>query len=110
MTFTAAPFGNRLMLGDVLLLASHGVIVAFVAQLCHRFAQQSLVFGGMRIMTGQATFLAQQWPMHAILVERLVDHIVMATTAEPDSFGLDLERGSRGGFHVTLVAHTFGDR
>lgn len=92
MALTATAFHNRLVFGNILLLAFHGVIVAFVAQLCHWLAQQAFGFRSMGIVTGQATFFTQQWPMQAILVEGLVDHVVVAPAAEADSFGLDLER------------------
>src|SRR5450631_2044948 len=64
----------------------------------------------MGVMAGQAALLAHQRPMYTILVERFVDHVVMAAPAKADSLSLYLERGGRRGFHMALVAHALGHR
>lgn len=110
MALGAAPFDNRFVPGNVFLLTSHRVVMALVAELCRRFAQQPLDFGGMRVMAGKTTLPAQQRPVHSILVKGPVDHVIVATTAEPDSIALDLKRCSRRSIHVALVAHAFGNR
>lgn len=95
MTLGAAPFDNRFVLGNVFLLTSHRIVMALVAELCRRFAQQPFDFGGMRVVAGQTTLPAQQRPVHPVLVKGPVDHVIVATTTEPDSIALDLKRCSR---------------
>jgi len=61
-------------------------------------------------MTIQATLSIDQWPVHAILVEGLVHHVVMATLTELEAL---FDRGKRRGrvrSLMALFAHALGER
>ena len=63
----------------------------------------------MGIMAGQAATLAYHRPMHAVFIKSLIEHFIVATTAETDAFFFGLQRCSAARFLMALVAHPFTD-
>lgn len=94
MTCGAAPFLDRIMFVQGVLLAADGIRMTLAAKGKHASFCEALRFRGMGVMTAQTPLLAQQCPMDLILAECGVDHVVMATPAKVKPAFSDLERGS----------------
>ena len=61
-------------------------------------------------MTIDAPCFIKQWPMHALLVQCLVHHLVMTALAEFKSVFLEAERRCGLGVVMTLIAHFADNR
>ena len=62
----------------------------------------------MGVMAIQAANLINQWPVHPILVEGLVNHILVTFPAQLGGFLFGLESIRRSGFLMALVAPFLG--
>jgi hypothetical protein len=62
-------------------LQFHCVTVTVPANVYHRALQQLLLFAGMGAMTIGAADVVKQGPVHPILVECLLHHLLMAPLA-----------------------------
>lgn len=110
MAGSAVPAINWLMLRRGFHLALNGIDMTFAAQGDHGVLQKSLFFPCVGIMTRQTSLLGEQRRMYPVFGERIVVHIAVAPPAQLNSFPLGLERGSRGGFVVALIAHPGSNR
>jgi hypothetical protein len=91
MTGRAVAVHDRLMFGYGLFLAPDRVGMAFAAEYDFRSLEQTLFLGCMGIMTAQAPLLAEQRGMYAAQSESLIEHLIVASSAQLVPFPLGLQ-------------------